>query len=327
MREIISRPEQLPDKIEKLRDFILIGREKLKAYEAKLRAIEKISLAKDVRDVALDDSQRMAAALLWAEARLGELLKITVEPRGKTIKGGSSRRTKLPSLPTGITKKQSYYSQQLAAHKEVIEEVIQDAVEKEEIPRRSDVLKRIKERERQQEQMQVKLPEGSYRTIIIDPPWPIKKIIRRERPYQNAELDYPVLSVETIKNMKLPFASDGCHVYLWTIQRYLPVAFEVLSCWGVKYIQTLVWEKNVGFTPFGLFMNNVEFVLFGRIGSLPLLKAGEKAAFKAKVREHSRKPDEFYELVKKVSPEPRIDIFSREKREGFDSWGDEIEKF
>jgi len=318
-KDLIKRPEQLPDKIEELRDFILIGKEKLKAYEAKLRAVEKIGLAKDIRDIALEDSQRMAAALLWAEARLGELLKPLIDP---TLSRAGKRQ-----LPEGITYKQSYYSQQLAAHKKVIEEAIQEAAKREDIPRRSDVLRRIKMKERQEEQTFIDLPKGSYRTIIIDPPWPIQKVIRQERPYQEASLDYPILSIEAIKNMKLPFASDGCHIYLWTIQRFLPTAFEILNCWDVKYIQTLVWHKNVGFTPFGLFMNNVEFVLFGRKGALPLLKPGEKAVFKGKVREHSRKPDEFYELVKKVSPEPRIDIFSREKRDGFDRWGNEIEKF
>jgi N6-adenosine-specific RNA methylase IME4 len=167
---------------------------------------------------------------------------------------------------------------------------------------------------------------GTYQTVIIDPPWPIEKIERYERPYQEPNLDYVTMTIEAIEKSKMPI-SKNAHVYLWTIQKFLPTAFEIFETWDVKYIQTLVWHKNVGFTPHGLFMNNAEFVLFGRRGSLPLLKAGEKVVFTGKVREHSRKPDEFYDLVKKVSPEPRIDIFSREKRDGFDSFGNETEKF
>jgi len=167
---------------------------------------------------------------------------------------------------------------------------------------------------------------GQYQTIIIDPPWPKKKIERYERPYQEPNLDYPTMTIEAIQNIQLPLA-EQCHVYLWTTQKFLHEAFHVFEVWEVNYIQTLVWHKNVGFTPFGLFMNNVEFVLFGRRGNLSLLKAGIKAVFNGKVREHSRKPDEFYELIKLVSPEPRIDIFSRERREGFEQWGNEIDKF
>jgi N6-adenosine-specific RNA methylase IME4 len=170
---------------------------------------------------------------------------------------------------------------------------------------------------------------GEYKTVIIDPPWPIEKVERTERPLQAAEntgLDYPTMTIEAIQNSKYPF-SENCHVYLWTTQKFLPTSFQLFEAWDVKYIQTLVWHKNVGFTPFGLFMNNVEFVLFGRRGSLPLLRAGLKVCFEGKVREHSRKPDEFYDLVKTASPEPRIDIFSREKRDGFDQWGNDIEKF
>jgi len=167
---------------------------------------------------------------------------------------------------------------------------------------------------------------GQYKTIIIDPPWPKEKIERLERPYQEPDLDYPTMTIEAIKKINLPFA-ERCHVYLWTTQKFLPTAFEIFETWEAKYIQTLVWHKNVGFTPFGLFMNNVEFVLFGRRGNLSLLKAGIKAVFNGKVREHSRKPDEFYDLVRKASPEPRIDIFSREKRGGFDQFGNETAKF
>ena len=79
-------------------------------------------------------------------------------------------------------------------------------------------------------------------------------------------------------------------------------------------------------TPFS-WMYNTEHVLFGRIGSLKLEKLGIKLAFNEKSREHSRKPDVFYDIVKQASPEPRLDMFSRESREGFNLWGNEVNKF
>jgi len=168
-------------------------------------------------------------------------------------------------------------------------------------------------------------PVGLYRTIVVDPPWPIEKIKREVRPNQ-FEYSYPTMSIEEIKLITLPAYDDGCHVYLWVTQKYLPYGFEIFKEWGVKYECLLTWIKNVGFTPFS-WMYSTEHCLFGRIGNLPLLQLGKRLDFNAKVREHSRKPDEFYDLVKLVSPEPRVDYFSREKREGFEQYGNEPEKF
>lgn len=171
------------------------------------------------------------------------------------------------------------------------------------------------------------LPDKRYRAIVIDPPWPMDKILRDERTNQK-DFDYATMSIDGIK--ALPVATlaleDGCHIYLWTTQKFLPIAFEVFDSWGVSYQCLMTWVKNVGFTPFS-WMYSTEHCLFGRFGSLPLLKMGMRLDFAAKVREHSRKPDEFYELVKQASPEPRLDWFSREKREGFDQYGVESDKF
>jgi N6-adenosine-specific RNA methylase IME4 len=74
-------------------------------------------------------------------------------------------------------------------------------------------------------------------------------------------------------------------------------------------------------------MYSTEHVLFGKRGSLKLLKLGERLDFTAPTTGHSRKPDKFYDIVKTVSPGPRIDVFSREKRDGFDQFGNEKDKF
>jgi len=166
-----------------------------------------------------------------------------------------------------------------------------------------------------------------YHTIVIDPPWPMEKILRDERPNQT-DFDYPTMEIdEIIKFPTIEYANpDGCHIYLWTTQRFLPDAFKVMSEWGFNYQCLMTWVKNVGFTPFS-WMYSIEHCLFGRAGTLPLTRLGMRLDFQAKVREHSRKPDEFYELVRQASPEPRIDIFSREKRQGFDQAGNETGKF
>lgn len=171
------------------------------------------------------------------------------------------------------------------------------------------------------------LPDNKFRAIVIDPPWPMEKILRDERTNQK-DFDYATMSIDEIKALPVGQKAvvDGCHVYLWTTQKFLPSAYEVLESWGVTYQCLMTWVKNVGFTPFS-WMYSTEHCLFGRIGTLPLLKLGMRLDFNAKVREHSRKPDEFYELVRKASPEPRLDWFSREPREGFEQYGNEINKF
>ncbi len=169
--------------------------------------------------------------------------------------------------------------------------------------------------------------EGKYRAIVIDPPWQIEKILRDERPNQ-FDIDYPTMTMDEITDLPIPdlASEDGCHIYLWTTHKHLPDALGLLESWGADYQCVLTWVKNVGMTPFS-FMYSTEHCLFAHIGSLPLLKMGKRLDFSAKVREHSRKPDEFYDLVREVSPEPRLDMFGRGKHDGFAVWGNEATKF
>jgi N6-adenosine-specific RNA methylase IME4 len=118
----------------------------------------------------------------------------------------------------------------------------------------------------------------------------------------------------------------GCHLYLWTTHKYLHDAIDIMKAWGFNYQCVLTWVKNIGFTPFS-WRYSTELCLFGRCGDLDLLTNGVRLDFSADSRQHSRKPDEFYDIVRSVSPAPRIDVFSREKREGFDQYGDEQDKF
>lgn len=85
-------------------------------------------------------------------------------------------------------------------------------------------------------QIYVPLPEGKYRTVVIDPPWPIEKILRDVRPNQ-LDLDYPTMTIEEIEALPVPELAyeDGCHIYLWTTHKYLPRAFEVFGAWGANY--------------------------------------------------------------------------------------------
>jgi N6-adenosine-specific RNA methylase IME4 len=169
--------------------------------------------------------------------------------------------------------------------------------------------------------------DGTYRCIVIDPPWDIKKIEREAHPDQGKFLDYPTMPLERIADEAwVPVrthAADDCHLYLWVTQKYLPAGLELMEQWGFRYQCLMTWRKNFGMTPFS-WMYDTEHVLFGRKGNLPLNQMGLRLSFDAPVQGHSFKPEVFYERVRAASPGPRIDMFARTEREGFEVWGNEV---
>jgi len=171
------------------------------------------------------------------------------------------------------------------------------------------------------------LPDETYRTLVIDPPWPVEKIGREERPDQGKYLDYPTMDIEDIQELPVDelAADDGAHIYLWATHKHLPTAFELLDSWGARFECLLTWDKPTGMAPFS-WQYNTEHVLFARFGDgLKMGELGQQVSFEAPVTEHSEKPEVFYERVRNASATPRLEMFARSSREGFEVWGDEVE--
>ena len=163
---------------------------------------------------------------------------------------------------------------------------------------------------------------GMYDCIVIDPPWPMKKIERDTHPEQ-VEFDYPTMTEAELEALEIP-AADNCHVWLWTTQKFFDMACRLLDKWQFKRHEIFVWNKGGGFQPFGRPMYNCEFVIYATKG-YPKFESFKdfKTCFTAPRQGHSVKPNEFYDMVRRVTSGKRLDMFNRRKIEGFDTWGNE----
>jgi N6-adenosine-specific RNA methylase IME4 len=173
-----------------------------------------------------------------------------------------------------------------------------------------------------------------YRTIVADPPWDYEPFVsinrtagkwseRVEKP-----LSYPAMTLAAIAALPIADLADprGAFLFIWTTNRYLPDTFELIEGWGFTYRQTLVWHKVNG-TPFGgsFAPNHAEFLLACRRGTVR--REGKLPSSVVSIRHnakiHSRKPDVFMDEIERVSPEPRLEMFARRQRLGWDTWGNE----
>ncbi len=160
-----------------------------------------------------------------------------------------------------------------------------------------------------------------YQCIACDPPWKFRRQPASVKP------PYSLLALDQIKQFPIPeIAEASCHLYLWVPNGLIGDGLTVMAAWGFQYKTMLTWAKY-GLGVGHYFRNATEQILFGTKGRLPMLRKNGRTWFLGDRREHSRKPDEFYRLVESMSPGPRIDVFSRETRPGWDQLGDQCDFF
>lgn len=177
-------------------------------------------------------------------------------------------------------------------------------------------------------------PDGEFGTILADPPWRFENRTGKVAPEHGRLGRYSTMSLQAIKRLDvLSLADCPCHLYLWVPNSLIPQGLEVMRAWQFDFKTTITWYKvrkdggpdrrGVGF----YFRTVTETILFGTFGrdartlnparSLPNVIVSRK-------REHSRKPDEQYDLIEAASPGPRLELFARHRRPGWSSWGNEL---
>lgn len=173
---------------------------------------------------------------------------------------------------------------------------------------------------------------GVYSTILADPPWQFLNRTGKMAPEHKRLLRYPTMELQEILALPISrLAAAKSHLYLWVPNALLREGLQVMDAWGFTYKSNLVWYKvrkdggpdgrGVGF----YFRNVTELVLFGVRGSMRTLKPGRTQVnvVPTRKREHSRKPDELYDLIEGCSPGPYLELFARFRRPNWDQWGNE----
>ncbi len=176
-----------------------------------------------------------------------------------------------------------------------------------------------------------------YKTILADPPWQFTNRTGKMAPEHKRLSRYATMTLDEIISLPVAdIADDPCHLYLWIPNALLQEGLSVMKAWNFTYKTNIVWHKvrkdggpdgrGVGF----YFRNTTELILFGIRGkNARTLDPGRKQVniIRSRKREHSRKPDEQYQIIEECSHGPFLELFARGPRSGWDSWGNQADEY
>jgi N6-adenosine-specific RNA methylase IME4 len=178
---------------------------------------------------------------------------------------------------------------------------------------------------------------AQFHTILADPPWQFQNRTGKMAPEHKRLARYSTMKLDEIAGLQVKsICKSTAHLYLWVPNALLPEGIRVLRAWGFEYKSNIVWHKirkdggpdgrGVGF----YFRNVTEIVLFGVRGkNARTLPPGRRQVnfIATRKREHSRKPDELYDLIESCSPGPYLELFARGKRPKWTVWGNQSEDY
>lgn len=176
-----------------------------------------------------------------------------------------------------------------------------------------------------------------FQTILADPPWQFQNRTGKMAPEHKRLSRYPTMTLDEICDLPVEAAAgDPAHLYLWVPNALLPDGLRVMEHWGFKYKSNIIWYKvrkdggpdrrGVGF----YFRNVTEVLLFGVRGKNARTLApgrSQENIISSQKREHSRKPDEQYDLIERCSFGARLEMFARGPRKGWEVWGNQADHY
>lgn len=178
--------------------------------------------------------------------------------------------------------------------------------------------------------------DHQFSTILADPPWQFQNRTGKMAPEHKRLNRYGTLTLEEIKNIPVSQASEkDAHLYLWVPNALLAEGLAVMHAWGFSYKTNIIWEKirkdgepdgrGVGF----YFRNVTEILLFGIRGRMRTLQPGRSQVniIRSRKREHSRKPDEQYQIIEACSPGGYLELFGRGGRDKWVTWGNQADDY
>lgn len=176
--------------------------------------------------------------------------------------------------------------------------------------------------------------DKQYDLLYADPPWQQRKGGRKSvRPNSSGiELDYPVISLEEIKQhltVADSLTGDNAVLFLWTIDKYLFEAEEIAKSLGYKLHARMIWNKVTGIPAAFTVRFGHEYLLYMYKGKLMRVAKEERGkihtVFTEQVKKHSQKPEEAYRIIERLYPNARkLEMYARNTRDGFDCWGNEM---
>jgi len=177
----------------------------------------------------------------------------------------------------------------------------------------------------------IPFPNKKYKVIYADPPWYFKSYSKKGEG-RNATQHYDCMNIEDIKNLPVKDISENDSTLLmWVTDPFLKMSFEVIEAWGFKYkTVAFTWVKTNKKSP-GYFKGlgywtraNPEMCLLATKGKPKRINNGVDQLVVSKLREHSKKPDEVYERIEKLLEGPYIELFARNKKDNWYSWGNQV---
>ena len=176
------------------------------------------------------------------------------------------------------------------------------------------------------------LPLFSFDLIVCDPPWAFK-LYSSKGEKKSAQAQYSCMTLSDIESLPVgQLATPDCCLFLWATWPMLPQALNVMKLWGFRYVTGGHWHKitSSGKQAFGTGYRvrcASESWLIGIVGN-PKTSRSLRNAIVGPVREHSRKPDEAFAWCESYMPDARrLELFSRQPRAGWSTWGNEVTKF